>query len=35
MPDDEISLWNICTDLVSLRKTEAFAMHLLGKQVAR
>ncbi|MCE9533058.1 MAG: hypothetical protein K8T89_18320 [Planctomycetes bacterium] len=28
MPDDEIALFNICTDLVSLRKAEAFPLHL-------
>src|SRR5580704_17833444 len=29
MQDDEIALYNICTDLVSLRKTEGFPLHLL------
>ncbi len=29
MQDDEIALFNTCTDLVSLRKTEAFPLHLL------
>ncbi len=28
MPDDEITLLNTCTDLVSLRKAEAFLLHL-------
>lgn len=28
MPEDEINLFNICTDLVSLRKAEAFLLHL-------
>ncbi len=32
MPDDEITLFNTCTDLVSLRKTEAFPLHLLGSK---
>src|SRR5438874_10922 len=29
MSDEEITLFNTCTDLVSLRKTEAFPLHLL------
>ena len=29
MQDDEITLCNTCTDLVSLRKTEAFPLYLL------
>jgi hypothetical protein len=29
MQDDEITLFNTCTDLVSLRKAEAFPRHLL------
>jgi hypothetical protein len=29
MQDDEIVLFNTCTDLVSLRKMEAFPLHLL------
>src|SRR6266852_2730324 len=29
MQDDEITLFNTCTDLVSLRKQEAFPLHLL------
>ncbi len=29
MADDEIALCNICTDLVSLKKAEAFPLHLL------
>jgi hypothetical protein len=32
MHDDEITLSNTCTDLVSLRKAEAFPMHLLGSR---
>ncbi len=30
MPDDEITLFNTCTDLVGLRKNEPFLLHLLG-----
>ena len=30
MQEDEITLFNACTDLVSLRKHEAFPLHLLG-----
>ncbi len=30
MQDDEITLLNACTDLVSLRNSEAFPRHLLG-----
>lgn len=30
MQDEEITLCNACTDLVSLRKNEAFPWHLLG-----
>src|SRR5437764_10911164 len=29
MADDEITLFNTCTDLVSLKKAEAFPLHLL------
>src|ERR1700733_7492717 len=32
MQDDEIALCNACTNLVSLRKTEAFPLHLLGSK---
>ncbi len=32
MQDDEITLFNTCTDLVSLRKTEAFPLHLLDSK---
>lgn len=30
MQDDEVSLYNGCTDLVSLKKSEAFPLQLLG-----
>jgi len=30
MLDDEVILFNTCTDLVSLKKTEAFPLHLLA-----
>jgi hypothetical protein len=32
MPDEEITLFNACTDLVSLKKWEAFPLHLLGSK---
>ena len=32
MEDNEISLFNACTDLVSLKKSEAFLRDLLGKR---
>lgn len=32
MPDDEIALCNACTDLVGLKKSEAFPRHLLGSK---
>lgn len=32
MQDDEITLCNTCTDLVSLKKSEAFPRHLLGNK---
>src|SRR5438105_4404179 len=32
MQDEEISLCNTCTDLVSLKKTEAFPLHLRKSQ---
>jgi len=32
MQDDEITLFNTCTDLVSLEKTEAFPLHLLQRK---
>jgi hypothetical protein len=32
MHDDEITLFNTCTNLVTLRKAEAFPMHLLGSR---
>ena len=35
MQDDEITLCNACTDLVSLKKTEAFPLHLLGSKRLR
>lgn len=32
MQDDEVALFNACTDLVSLRKNEAFPLRLLGSK---
>ena len=32
MQDDEITLFNTCTDLVSLEKTEAFPLNLLQRK---
>jgi hypothetical protein len=32
MQDDEITLFNTCTDLVTLKKFEAFPEHLLGNR---
>lgn len=32
MQDDEITLFNTCTDLVSLKRMEAFPLHLLGSK---
>jgi hypothetical protein len=32
MQDDDITLFNACTDLVSLNKCEAFPLHLLGSK---
>src|SRR5438309_6891628 len=32
MQDDETNLINACTDLVSLKKCEAFPLHLLGSK---
>ncbi len=32
MQDEEMTLVNICTDLVSMKKHEAFPLHLLGSR---
>ncbi len=34
MQDDETTLYNTCTDLVSMRKNKAFPLHLLGSRRA-